>query len=195
MQASQGHPRPQLVRSGWRSLDGPWQFAHDDRNVGLADGWVSDAAPFASTIAVPYPPESPASGIGDRDEHSVFWYRRTFTVDTDDRAQRLLLHFGAVDYTADVWVNERHVGRHEGGHTPFSAEATHALVPGAEQAVVVRAEDWPADVTQPRGKQYWGRTPEEIWYHRTSGIWQGWNRYPCTASSRSAGLRTWTATG
>ncbi len=169
---SEGHPRPQLVRSGWRSLDGPWQFAHDDQDVGLRQDWLHDPDAFDRTITVPYPPESPASGIGDRGPHEVLWYRRTFPVDADDRAQRLVLHFGAVDYRADVWVNGRHVGQHEGGHTPFSVEITQALDAGIEQSVVVRAEDRMRDVSQPRGKQYWQVEPEHIWYHRTSGIWQ-----------------------
>lgn len=172
MTTSEGHPRPQLVRPGWRSLDGPWQFTHDDRDLGRAHGWVNDPDAFDRVVLVPYPPESPASGIGDRGPHPVLWYRRTFEVDADDRAERLLLHFGAVDYRAEVWANGQLVGRHEGGHTPFSAELTYALVEGSEQVVVVRAEDRPEDLTQPRGKQYWGAEPEQIWYHRTSGIWQ-----------------------
>ncbi len=68
---SEGHPRPQLVRPGWRSLDGPWQFAYDDRDVGVRDRWVGDPAAFDRVILVPYPPESPASGIGDPGMHPV----------------------------------------------------------------------------------------------------------------------------
>ena len=172
MATSEGHPRPQLVRPGWRSLDGRWQFAYDDRDAGLRNGLMGDPGAFDRVILVPYPPESPASGIGDRGRHPVLWYRRTFEVEAEDRAERLILHFGAVDYRAQVWVNEHCVGNHEGGHTPFAVEVTHALVPGAEQIVVVRVEDQPEDITQPRGKQYWGPDPEQIWYHRTSGIWQ-----------------------
>ncbi len=172
MATSEGHPRPQLVRPGWRSLDGRWQFAYDDRDAGLRNGLMGDPGAFDRVILVPYPPESPASGIGDRGRHPVLWYRRTFEVEAEDRAERLILHFGAVDYRAQVWVDEHCVGNHEGGHTPFAVEVTHALVPGAEQIVVVRVEDQPEDITQPRGKQYWGPDPEQIWYHRTSGIWQ-----------------------
>ncbi len=172
MTTSEGHPRPQLVRPGWRSLDGEWRFAYDDRDAGLRERWAGRPGAFDRVITVPYPPESPASGIGDRGVHPVLWYRRSFPVGAEDRAQRLILHFGAVDHRADVWVNERLVGRHEGGHTPFSFEITDALVPDEEQVVVVRAVDRPDDITQPRGKQYWGPEPEQIWYHRTSGIWQ-----------------------
>src|SRR5450756_1640530 len=74
------YPRPQLMRPDrWWSLDGPWQFAYDDESVGLARRWFRDGAPFDRTIVVPFPPESPASGIGDTGPHAVLWYRRTFT--------------------------------------------------------------------------------------------------------------------
>jgi beta-galactosidase/beta-glucuronidase len=83
----------------------------------------------------------------------------------------VLLHFGAVDYAAQVWVNGQLVAEHEGGHTPFHADVTDALTAG-EQVVVVRAEDHPTDPEQPRGKQDWQPEPHVIWYHRTTGIWQ-----------------------
>jgi beta-galactosidase/beta-glucuronidase len=122
---------------------------------------------------VPFAPESQASGIHDTSYHPIVWYRRTFHVDADDRAGRLLLHFGAVDYRATVWVNGQMVVTHEGGNTPFSADITNALLDGdADQLVVVRAEDQPTDLTQPRGKQDWELKPHRIWYHRTTGIWQ-----------------------
>ena len=85
---------------------------------------------------------------------------------------RRLLHFGAVDHRADVWVNGSLVASHRGGHTPFSADVTAALVTaGGENTLVVRAED-SADLAQARGKQHWGERPEEVWYQRTTGIWQ-----------------------
>ncbi|HEY8372156.1 MAG TPA: sugar-binding domain-containing protein [Pseudonocardiaceae bacterium] len=167
------HPRPQLVRERWHDLCGTWQFAFDDDDRGLDEGWASRPDPFDRAITVPYPPESKASGIGDPTFHPVVWYRRTFHVADEDRAGRVLLHFGAVDHRARVWVNGHLVATHEGGHTPFSADITPALHPGdAEQVIVVRAEDRPRDLTQPRGKQYWKPDPEIIWYHRTTGIWQ-----------------------
>ena len=166
------HPRPQLVRDRWIDLSGTWDFAYDDADVGLREGWVERPEVFDRTIRVPFPPESEASTVGDPGPHPVLWYRRRFAVPGADREQRLLLHFGAVDYRAGVWVNGSRVGEHEGGHTPFTLDITGALVDGDEQVVVVRAEDHPSDLTQPRGKQYWSSPPEEIWYHRTSGIWQ-----------------------
>ncbi|MDP9363570.1 MAG: glycoside hydrolase family 2 [Chloroflexota bacterium] len=167
------HPRPQLTRERWIDLGGAWGFAFDDGDVGRSRGWEEDPAPFGRTIQVPFPPESRASGIGETGFHPVVWYRRTFRVAPEDRRGRLRLHFGAVDYRAEVWVNGRLVAMHEGGHTPFDADVTEALLAGgAEQVVVVRAEDNPTDLTQPRGKQDWEPEPHRIWYHRTTGIWQ-----------------------
>lgn len=172
MERDENHPRPQLTRQHWTDLCGTWQFAYDDENKGVAQGWVNNPQVFDREITVPFPPESQASGIADPAPHPVVWYRRTFRVSSEDRQHRLLLHFGAVDYRAQVWVNGQLVAQHEGGHTPFSADITSALDAGDEQVVVVRAEDQPADVAQPRGKQDWEPKPHKIWYHRTTGIWQ-----------------------
>ncbi|MFJ7217439.1 glycoside hydrolase family 2 protein [Amycolatopsis sp. NPDC098790] len=164
------HPRPQLTRANWTDLCGEWEFAHDDAEAGLNESRHSIGAVFDRTITVPYPPESAASGIGDQGFHPVVWYRRTFTVDAGDR--RVLLHFGAVDYRASVWVNGHLVATHEGGHTPFSADITTELRDHESQVLVVRAEDRHDDPFQPRGKQDWRAEPHDIWYHRTTGIWQ-----------------------
>ncbi|GAC1396005.1 MAG: glycoside hydrolase family 2 TIM barrel-domain containing protein [Chloroflexota bacterium] len=166
------HPRPQCARESWTDLRGPWGFAHDDGDRGIAEGWAERTEPFSRTIIVPFPPESPASGIGETGYHPVVWYRRTFEVAAQESGKRLILSFGAVDYRASVWVNGRLVATHEGGHTPFSADITPALRPRGEQVVVIRAEDRPDDLAQPRGKQDWQRDPHAIWYHRTTGIWQ-----------------------
>jgi beta-galactosidase/beta-glucuronidase len=160
------------VRERWIDLSGPWQFAHDDDDVGLHEGWVSRTDCFTRTIQVPFPPESHASGVADPAFHPVVWYRRTVAIQPADRAGGLLLHFGAVDYRAQVWVNGQLVAQHEGGHTPFSANISGALRPGPEQELVVRAEDRPDDLAQPRGKQDWEPQPHRIWYQRTTGIWQ-----------------------
>jgi beta-galactosidase/beta-glucuronidase len=164
------HPRPRVQRARWIDLNGQWQFAYDDADVGIGERWQDDAKRFDRSIAVPFPPESEMSGIGDTSFHPVLWYRRTFPADC--KSGRLLLHFGAVDYRAKVWVNGDLVASHEGGHTPFSADITASLKSGGEQVIVVRAEDQPLDITQPRGKQDWLPAPHAIWYDRTSGIWQ-----------------------
>ncbi len=169
------YPRPQLLRERWTDLTGTWQFGYDDADVGVDERWWEPGCEaFDREIVVPYPPESPASGIGDTGFHRVVWYRRTFERrDAGDRpGERVLLHFGAVDHQASVWVNGSLVVTHEGGHTPFSADVTHALTGEGPQLVVVRAEDDPHDMTQPRGKQDWHERPHAIWYERTTGIWQ-----------------------
>jgi hypothetical protein len=86
--------------------------------------------------------------------------------------QRILLHFGAVDYLAKVWINDHLVGTHEGGHTPFTFDITPTLTSSGPQKVTVRVEDDPHDLAKPRGKQDWQRDPHSIWYPRTTGIWQ-----------------------
>jgi len=169
------HPRPQLTRDRWFDLSGEWQFSYDDSDIGLSRCWYrtwhSSAGVVERSITVPYPPESAASGIGDTGYHRVLWYRRTFTA-PHQPGERLLLHFGAVDYSAEVWLNGQLVASHTGGHTPFSADITDALLDSAEQVLVVRAVDDPRDLEQPRGKQDWQDEPHAIWYERTSGIWQ-----------------------
>ncbi len=165
------HPRPRVQRDQWTNLNGQWQFAYDDADTGLSERWHEDAKRFDRQITVPFPPESEMSGINDKGFHPVLWYRRAFDAKAP-AGGRLLLHFGAVDYRARVWVNGDLVAVHEGGHTPFSADITASLKSGSEQVVVVRAEDQPTDITQPRGKQDWLPKPHAIWYDRTSGIWQ-----------------------
>lgn len=171
------HPRPQLVRSEWTDLCGEWAFAFDDDDRGLGERWYEVADPiddrvFTQRIVVPFPPESKLSGIGDKDFHPVVWYRTVFHAPPLEEGGRLLLHFGAVDYHATVWVNGVLVGRHSGGHTPFSFELTGVLTEAGAQTIVVRAEDQPTDVSQPRGKQDWMPDPHDIFYDRTTGIWQ-----------------------
>ena len=172
------HPRPQLLREHWVDLSGPWGFEHDDADVGRDEGW-QHAAGLSREIVVPFPPESPASGIGDTGFHPVVWYRRAITraeldaTGLGDASPRLLVHLAAVDHSADVWFNGTLLGRHEGGSTPFTLDATAALdLTRDEQVLVVRAEDDPHDLEQPRGKQDWELEPHSIWYHRTTGIWQ-----------------------
>jgi len=170
------YPRPQLLRAHWADLGGTWEFSFDDADEGVADGWYGDV-PLGRTITVPFPPESTLSGIGETGHHPVAWYARVFgSTELDDAGfgpgRRLYLRFGAVDYRCRVWIDGQFVGAHEGGHSPFSFDVTDVLTDAAEHRVVVRAEDDPHDVSQPRGKQDWEEQPHVIWYHRTSGIWQ-----------------------
>lgn len=167
-QLDSGCPQPLMEREQWTSLDGEWQFA---KARGLDYQCPGDVA-WETTIRVPFSPETPASGIGDTGFYNTVWYRRTWRQQPLAPGQRLLLHFEAVDWAAKVWINGQKVVSHEGGYTPFHADITEALVEGEEQEVVVRAEDDPADLSKPRGKQDWKLEPHSIWYHRTTGIWQ-----------------------
>lgn len=149
------------------SLNGVWRFCFDDERAFLSP---DDISAWPREIRVPFPPESEASGIGDRGFHYVCWYQRDVELPPD--GGRVILRFGAVDYAARVWVNGRLAVTHDGGHTPFSADITHLLDPAGRQVVTVRAEDDPCDLTKPRGKQDWQAEPHGIWYPRTTGIWQ-----------------------
>lgn len=164
-----GYQRPQLTRAFWQSLNGPWQFSID-RN----SGWTRPAqVNFDREIIVPFAPETEASGINDTGLYSRVWYRRRFASPRLGKGERLIIHFGAVDYTAKVWINGHFAGEHEGGYTPFSVDATDFLKRGkTEQEIVVRADDDPFDLCKPRGKQDWEEKAHSIWYPRTTGIWQ-----------------------
>lgn len=167
------YPRPHFVRSDWQNLNGPWQFAFDDDDRGRGERWFDPAAAaFPLTIETPFVYQSRLSGLHCREVHDILWYRRAFTLPDGwtEPGRRILLHFGAVDYRAWVWVNGQLVAFHEGGHTPFHADITPVLA--ATNHVVVRVEDITADLTQPRGKQYWKVQSEGIFYTPSSGIWQ-----------------------
>jgi beta-galactosidase/beta-glucuronidase len=170
-----GYPRPQLRRKYWLSLNGPWRFAYDDE---LRCRIPMDVAEWSHQIEVPYAPESERSGVHDTTFHRACWYERDFPLraaplNSDGLpSERTLLHFGAVDYQARVWVNGEFVVEHEGGHTPFFADITYALRDGDMQRVTVHVMDDPFDLEKPRGKQDWRLEPHAIWYPRTTGIWQ-----------------------
>ncbi len=161
------YPRPQLTRPRWQNLNGVWEFA-----AAAPD----EAPPFGRTLGervlVPYPIESALSGIQRHEDR--MWYRRTFTVPPTWKAgsgQRLLLHFGAVDYDAKVWVNGRQVATHRGGYDGFSADVTGALHPNGPQELVVWAEDLTDATFQPIGKQR-RDSDHGIFYQGSSGIWR-----------------------
>lgn len=162
-----GHPSPQLERPHWSTLDGSWRFRYDDERSLVHPSQVTD---WPLRINVPFPPESKASGIADEGFHPSCWYERDFDVAPGEG--RVILHFGAVDYAAKVWINHRLAITHEGGHTPFWSDITSLLDPSGRQTVTLQVIDDPHDLTKPRGKQDWQRHPHAIWYPRTTGIWQ-----------------------
>lgn len=177
------YPRPDFQRPSqtWTSLNGPWDFYFDDQDQGLLESWhlTTPPASLKRTIKVPYVFQTPASGINERSAHEVLWYTRDVSdirdAEARKRGDRLLLRFGAVDYEATVWVGGEIVGKHIGGHVPFDVDATDAIAKvgeGKTVKLVLRVRDSPYDLTQPRGKQYWGPEPESIFYTPSSGIWQ-----------------------
>jgi hypothetical protein len=149
------YPRPRLVRERWSNLNGIWEYG-------------TGKAGYDERILVPYPPESALSGIGRHDDR--MWYRRVFEIPAGWRDHHVLLHFGAVDQTAEVWVNNQRVGGHEGGFTSFSFDITAALRRSGTQEIVVGAEDRGDIDPFPLGKQR--NTPGGILYTGSSGIWQ-----------------------
>ncbi|MBI3471363.1 MAG: glycoside hydrolase family 2 [Candidatus Solibacter usitatus] len=165
------YPQPQFQRDQWISLNGRWEFDFDDQDTGLRDHWADGARPFGKSILVPFCFESANSGIGDTGFHRVVWYRRALEIPAAWKGRRVLLHFGAVDYRAMVWLNGKLLGSHQGGTVPFRFDIAGQLQSGAN-TLVVRAEDPPTDRYIPRGKQYWEPQSRGIFYTRTSGIWQ-----------------------
>lgn len=160
----QEYPRPQMRREKWTNLNGLWKYA-----ITKADAKAPES--FDGEILVPFPIESALSGVMKRvSPEQTLWYERTFEVPAGAREGRLLLHFGAVDWKATVYVNQKKVGEHTGGYDPFTIDITDALRDGDKQLLQVAVTD-PTDAHwQPRGKQI--RNPHGIWYTPTTGIWQ-----------------------
>ncbi len=166
------HPRPQLERAEWITLNGDWTCELDPGRSGSERG-LPKASGFAQKIVVPFAPESPLSGIGHRDFIEAMWYHRRIRVPEAWREKRILLHFGAVDYAAEVFVDGTSAGRHWGGTSSFTVDVTDLVNPGgAGHDLVVSVRDEVRAGIQPSGKQSprlhsWG-----CHYTRTTGIWQ-----------------------
>lgn len=153
------YPRPDFQREKWLALNGEWDFSFDEPI-------------FDQKILVPFACETKLSGIHDTSFHNAVWYRRSFSLPEPMHDRQILLHFGAVDYTCRLWVNDQFIREHTGGQCGFSADITDALNASGENVIVLEARDDPADLEMPRGKQYWKPESESIFYTRTTGIWQ-----------------------
>lgn len=164
------HPRPDFRRDTWLNLNGPWEFEEDPGAIGELEGWRGQRA-LAGCIRVPFCPESVLSGIGKTDFMERVWYRRHFVVGPDMAGRRLLLHFGAVDWHATVYVNGDLVGEHRGGYSQFTLDISKAARAGTNE-VVVMAEDFTASGNQATGKQSHKQESYGCVYTRTTGIWQ-----------------------
>lgn len=163
------YPRPRLVRDRWQSLNGLWEFAFDPQDAGAAGGW-QDHLSLDDEICVPFAHQTKLSCVGDRQVCEVVWYAQNFEMPDDWTGETILLHFGAVDYEATVWLNGALLGIHRGGHVPFTFDATLALK-GGENRVSLRVVDR-QDPGQPRGKQASSGQSHGIDYWCTTGIWQ-----------------------
>ncbi|WP_194778453.1 glycoside hydrolase family 2 protein [Pararhodonellum marinum] len=158
------YPRPQMVRDSWINLNGQWDYAIQEKGL-------KPPKQFEGKITVPFPVESQLSGVmkpvGAEKE---LWYKKETTIASKDRKGKVLLHFGAVDWETEVFVNRKSVGIHRGGYDPFTFDVTDFLNNGQMQEIMVRVWDPTDDGPQPRGKQV--NNPRGIWYTPVTGIWQ-----------------------
>ena len=158
------YPRPIMERTDWLNLNGLWDYS-------ILKAGTAEPTAFDGQILVPFPVESSLSGVmktvGGENE---VWYKRTFEVPTKWKGKSILLNFGAVDWKADIWVNDIKIGSHTGGYTPFSFDVTPFLNKAGVQKLVVRVWDGTDKGFQPRGKQT--SEPRGIWYTPVTGIWQ-----------------------
>ena len=178
-------PRPQLYRGeeNWLNLNGRWEFEIDHGNSGVSRKMFREDAVYSREIIVPFCPESKLSGIENKDFMRCVWYRRKVSLPAgwDLQKGRVLIHFGAVDYFAQVWVNDEYVGGHRGGYVSFQLDLTDALKKAVNAAgasaipdfrLTVRAEDDVHSPAQPSGKQSYDYYSAGCHYTRTTGIWQ-----------------------
>lgn len=158
------YPRPIMERSQWKNLNGLWNYKIQE---------LGKTAPsnYDGQILVPFAVESSLSGVmKEVGAEKELWYETNFSLDSKWKGKNILLHFGAVDWKTEVWINDIKVGSHTGGYTPFSFNITPFVKKGKNQKLVVKVWDPSNDGTQPRGKQV--KSPEGIWYTPVTGIWQ-----------------------
>ncbi|MGF7231485.1 glycoside hydrolase family 2 protein [Arachidicoccus sp.] len=157
------YPRPQMVRKDWLNLNGVWQF-----QPGINADEAFPKGKLARTILVPFPVESALSGV--MEHHERLWYRRTFNLPASWKGKEVLLHFGAVDFESEVFINGKSIGSHKGGYDPFSFNITPYLNTDEAQTITVKVYDPTDKGGFPRGKQ--SLHPGGIMYTSTTGIWQ-----------------------
>ncbi len=164
------YPRPQLVRDEWMNLNGQWEFEIDN-SISGKDKEFYNRKKLNENIIVPFCPESELSGIGNKDFMYCVWYRKDITIPENWKGKNIILHFGAVDYKATLYVNGEEVGTHCGGYTSFSFDITRHLK-DKDNYITLCAEDNVKSDKQPSGKQADNYYSNGCFYTRTTGIWQ-----------------------
>lgn len=171
------HPKPQFRRESWLNLNGEWQFEIDRGGSGKDRKLFDNSVVLGGKINVPFCPQSKLSGVEDKDFMNAVWYKRTVEITEEQLHGRVILHFGAVDYKAILYVNGKYVGEHKGGYVSFKFDITDYVVAG-ENTVCLLAEDDERDPMIPRGKQSEEYYSHGCDYTRTTGIWQTvWMEY------------------
>ncbi|MFO7630523.1 MAG: hypothetical protein R6W06_13630 [Prochlorococcaceae cyanobacterium] len=146
------YPRPQFRREPWINLNGPWTYTFDFGKSGAQRGFASSAG-FDDAITVPFCPESPLSGVNYKDFIEMMWYQRTVRIPGDWAGKRVILHFGAVDYESEVFIDGESVGRHWGGTVSFSYDISAYVTPGSEHNLVLYVRDDVRAGEQPGGRR------------------------------------------
>ena len=165
------HPRPQFVRDAWVNLNGLWTYSFDFGESGLTRKY-NESKGFDQQITVPFCPESPLSGVGYKDFINSMWYHRTIDIPAEWAGSRIMLNFGAVDYTSSIYVNGNLAGRHYGGSSSFSVDITDFVKAGESADLVVWAQDDLRSGLQTGGKQCTSYYSAGCSYTRVTGIWQ-----------------------
>lgn len=165
------HPKPQFMRDNWQNLNGEWKLEFDHSVSGEARGMQTEDAEFTKVINVPFCVESDLSGIGYKDFINSVWYRRKINITEEQLNGRVMLHFGAVDYKAILYINSKKVGEHKGGYVSFKFDITDYITAG-ENTVTLNAIDDTRSRLIPSGKQSEQHNSHGCYYTRTTGIWQ-----------------------
>lgn len=165
------YPRPQFERADWINLNGQWTFTFDPGKSGMQRGLAASSG-FEHEITVPFCPESELSGVNHKDFIEMMWYHRKLAVPASWTGQRVILHFGAVDYESEIFIDGQSVGRHYGGTVSFSYDISQWVKPGQAHDLVVYVRDDLRAGNQPGGKQCPDFTSRGCHYTRTTGIWQ-----------------------
>jgi len=165
------YPRPQFARSSWVNLNGTWTFSFDPGKSGIERDFASSQG-FEGKITVPFCPESPLSGVNHKDFISAIWYQRSVTIPEDWEGKKVILHFGAVDFETEVFIDGKSAGKHYGGTSSFSLDISPFVTNGGTHSLVVYALDDNRSGLQPSGKQCRAFKSRGVHYTRTTGIWQ-----------------------